>query len=197
MKEADSMTNKQPVGGAVGDLRVTVKGLALLAAINVHMVPKIKGVYDDERFNRFWAKLQEMGFFSYLRKVGPGKPGMPTRTKTTANGAGSPAPAEKAPQNVAPSVGLDGAVQARRCTTSKKPAGQAGMEFRLTAKGLAYLAAISVGLIPEVDSIYDADLFNKFWAELHESEFFPYVLSLGPDAPLSSKAVEKWEKGLY
>ncbi len=61
-------------GGAVKELRITAKGLAYLAAMNVHLVPKINGVYDADLFNKFWEELHSVGFFDYLQRVGPGKP---------------------------------------------------------------------------------------------------------------------------
>ena len=192
------MRSKKPAGGAAGELRLTAKGLALRAALNVHMIPEINGIYDDAKFNWFWENLQEKGFFSCLRVIGPGKPGTPEEAKATRLCCASPwSSAGEATENVPPSAMLDGAVQASHCRAAKNPADFFVKGLRLTAKGLAYVVATSVGLIPVFDAFYDAGLFNRFWAELHEIGFFTYLLSLGPDKPLSSKAVEEREKDLY
>lgn len=80
----------------------------------------------------------------------------------------------------------------------KKPATRAGKELRITAKGLAYLAAMNAGVIPRNDQgSWDGEAFNRFWEELKEVGFFDYLRTVGPDKPLANSASAKWEERLY
>ncbi len=195
MKEASSKQNEKTAGWDFRKLRYTVKGLALLAAINVDLVPKINGDYDTERFDRFWEKLQEMGFLSYLQTGWRGKPWK--RAKTAMPCVVFLSREGKPWKRDVPGVVIDCPIKGGFCAPNVNQVCRAGRGLRIAVRGIAYREAINVGLIPEINGKHDADLFNRFWTELYEIGVFTYLLSLGPDKLLSSKTMEKRDENLY